>query len=113
MKAFLTLLVTGLLAAAATLPGRAQNGPVAVDFAAERGAVFQLTLDDRPLTVRPTGQLHLENLAPGQHWAEFTVLGQPERARSACGLPLWLEPGLATQLRADPAAPATACNCAR
>lgn len=95
MKAFLTLLVTGLLAAAATLPSRAQNGPVVVDFAAERGAVFQISLDNRPLTVRPTGQLHLENLAPGQHWAEFTVLGQPGaplRVRAA----LWLEPGLAT-----------------
>ena len=95
MKTLLTFAIAGLLLGAATLPGRAQNGPVAVDFAAERGAVFQVVLDNQPLTVRPTGQLHLENLTPGRHWAEFTVLGPgaPRRVRAA----FWLEPGLATR----------------
>ena len=95
MKSLLTLVVAALLTGAAARPGRAQSLPVAADFAAERGTAFQLLLDNQPVPGQRSGQVYLENLAPGQHWVDFLVegpWGAPRRVRAA----VWLEPGLAT-----------------
>ena len=56
---------------------------------------FGLVLDGRPLTRGMARQVHVDRLAPGLHWADFTVptaRGGAVRFRSR----VWLEPGLET-----------------
>ncbi|OGX81017.1 DUF4476 domain-containing protein [Hymenobacter glacialis] len=95
MKKTLLLALAGLLAAIA--PALAYPVPPAnVTFASERGGVpFGLVLDGRPLTRGVSRQVHVDRLAPGAHWADFTVptaRGGAVRFRSR----VWLEPGLET-----------------
>ncbi len=69
--------------------------PANVNFASERGQAFGLLLDGQPLTRPVARQVHVDRLAPGQHWAEFSVptaYGPPMRFRT----PVWLAPGLET-----------------
>ncbi len=94
MKKALLIALTGLFAAVA--PARA-HGPVPanVNFASERGVPFGLVLDGRPLTRDLARQVHVDRLAPGLHWADFSVptaYGRAVRFRSR----VWLEPGLET-----------------
>ncbi|MBF9236018.1 DUF4476 domain-containing protein [Hymenobacter sp. BT683] len=94
MKKALLLAVAGLFAAIA--PALAYPPPAAnVNFSSERGVPFGLVLDGRPLTRGAARQVHVDRLAPGLHWAEFTVpaaYGRVVRFRSR----VWLEPGLET-----------------
>jgi hypothetical protein len=69
--------------------------PANVNFVSERGQAFGLLLDGQPLTRPVARQVHVDRLAPGQHWAEFslpTAYGPPMRFRT----PVWLAPGLET-----------------
>ncbi len=94
MKKALLLALVGLLAAIA--PALAYPPPAAnVNFASERGVPFGLVLDGRPVTRGAARQVHLNRLAPGLHWADFTLptaYGRVVRFRSR----VWLEPGLET-----------------
>jgi len=94
MKKALLLALAGFFAAAA--PALAYP-PVAanVNFSSERGVPFGLVLDGRPLTRGVAREVHVDQLVPGQHWADFTVptaYGGAVRFRSR----VWLEPGLET-----------------
>lgn len=92
MKKALLLLLASLSAAGAALA----HPPAAnVNFTSERGVPFAVVLDGRPLTRGLTRQVHLEQLAPGLHYADFSVptpYGGAARLRSR----VWLEPGLET-----------------
>lgn len=94
MKKALLLALVGLLATVA--PALALPPPPAnVNFVSERGVPFGLVLDGRPLTRGAARQVHVDRLAPGLHWADFTVptaYGRAVRFRSR----VWLEPGLET-----------------
>ena len=94
MKKALFLLLAGLGAAGAALAG---PPPAAnVNFASARGVPFAVVLDGQPLTGRGLArQVHAEQLAPGMHYADFSVptpYGGAVRLRSR----VWLEPGLET-----------------
>jgi hypothetical protein len=69
--------------------------PANATFVSERGQVFSLVLDGRPLTRPVARQVRVARLVPGQHWADFSVptrYGPPLRFRTA----VWLAPGLET-----------------
>ena len=92
-KALLLGLVSGLLAAVPALayPPVGAN----VNFTSERGVPFGLVLDGQPLTRGLARQVHVDQVRPGQHWADFTVptaYGGAVRFRSR----VWLQPGLET-----------------
>ena len=93
MKKVLFLLLAGLGAAGAALAG---PPPAAnVNFASERGVPFAVVLDGWPLTRALARQVHAERLAPGPHYADFSVpmpYGGFVRLRRR----VWLEPGLET-----------------
>lgn len=94
MKKALLLALAGLLSVGA--PARAYPpAPANVNFSSERGVPFGLVLDGRPLTRGVARQVHVDQLVPGLHWADFTVptaYGGAVRFRSR----VWLEPGLET-----------------
>ena len=94
MKKALLIALAGLFAAVA--PAQAHGPmPANVNFASERGVPFGLVLDGRPLTRDLARQVHVDRLAPGLHWADFSVptaYGRAVRFRSR----VWLEPGLET-----------------
>ena len=93
MKKALLLVLAGLLSAAA--PALAHPPAANVNFASERGVPFGLVLDGRPLTRGVARQVHVDQLVPGQHWADFTLptaYGGAVRFRTR----VWLEPGLET-----------------
>ena len=93
MKKALLLALAGLLAA--TTPALAHPPAANVNFASERGVPFGLVLDGRPLTRGVARQVHVDQLIPGQHWADFTLptaYGGTVRFRTR----VWLEPGLET-----------------
>ena len=101
-KALLLALAGSLLAA---LPALAL-APANANFASERGVPFSLVLDGRPLTCGVARQVHVAQLVPGQHWADFSIptsYGGAVHFRSR----VWLEPGLETTfvLIARPARP--------
>ena len=69
--------------------------PANVNFTSERGVPFGLVLDGQPLTRGLARQVHVDQLLPGQHWADFTLptaYGGAVRFRSR----VWLQPGLET-----------------
>lgn len=92
MKKALLLLATTLSAAGPALAG--WHPPAAsVHFASERGVPFAVVLDGRPLTRGLARQVRAERLAPGLHYADFSVpmaYGGFVRLRRR----VWLEPGL-------------------
>ena len=94
MKKALLFALAGLFAAVApalAYPPAAAN----VNFSSERGVPFGLVLDGRPLTRGVAREVHVDQLVPGRHWADFTVptaYGGAVRFRSQ----VWLEPGLET-----------------
>ncbi|WP_046244036.1 DUF4476 domain-containing protein [Hymenobacter terrenus] len=94
MKKALLLAIAGLLSAVA--PALAYPpAPANVNFSSERGVPFRLALDGRPLTRGAARQVHVDQLVPGVHWADFTLpgpYGGAVRFRSR----VWLEPGLET-----------------
>lgn len=94
MKKFLLLALAGLFTA--VLPALAYPpAPANVNFSSERGVPFGLVLDGRPLTRGMARQVHVDQLVPGLHWADFSVptaYGRAVRFRSR----VWLEPGLET-----------------
>ena len=94
MKKALLLGLTGWLLAAA--PAFAYPPvPANVNFTSERGVPFGLVLDGRPLTRGMARQVHVDQVLPGQHWADFTLptaYGGAVRFRSR----VWLQPGLET-----------------
>ena len=94
MKKALLLALAGLFAAVA--PALAYPpAPANVNFASERGVPFGLVLDGRLLTRGVARQVHVDQLVPGAHWADFSVptaYGGTVRFRSR----VWLEPGLET-----------------
>ena len=92
-KSLLFALAGLLLAAAPALahPPAAAN----VNFTSERGVPFGLMLDGQPLTRGVARQVHVAQVRPGEHWADFTVpmaYGGAVRFRSR----VWLRPGLET-----------------
>lgn len=94
MKKSLLLALASLLASAA--PALAYPpAPANVNFTSERGLPFGLVLDGRPLTRGVARQVHVDQLMPGQHWADFSVstsYGGALRFRRR----VWLEPGVET-----------------
>ena len=94
MKKALLLALATLFASAA--PALAYPPvPANVNFTSEHGVPFGLVLDGRPLTRGVARQVHVDQLAPGLHWADFSVptpYGGAVRYRSR----VWLEPGLET-----------------
>ena len=94
MKKALLFALAGLFAAVA--PALAYPpAPANVNFVSERGVPFGLVLDGRPLTRGVARQVHVDQLMPGQHWADFTLptaYGGAIRFRTR----VWLEPGLET-----------------
>ncbi|TPG64410.1 DUF4476 domain-containing protein [Hymenobacter nivis] len=97
MKTLFTLAAAGWLAFGLATAGQAQPvgpPPTAVNITSERGVPFGLVLDGQLLAAPVVRALHLDYLAPGQHWAEFSVpaAGGLQRERVS----LWLEPGLET-----------------
>lgn len=94
MKKALLFALAGLLAAVA--PALAHSpAPANVNFSSERGVPFGLALDGRLLTRGLARQLHVGQLRPGLHWADFTLpagYGGVVRFRSR----VWLEPGVET-----------------
>lgn len=94
MKKALLLALMGLFTA--VVPALAYPpAPANVNFASERGVPFGLVLDGRPLTRGMARQVHVDQLVPGLHWADFSVptaYGGAVRFRSR----VWLEPGLET-----------------
>ena len=94
MKKALLLALATLLASAA--PALAYPPvPANVNFTSERGLPFGLVLDGRPLTRGVARQVHVDQLVPGQHWADFSVptaYGGALRFRRR----VWLEPGVET-----------------
>lgn len=92
MKAFFTFCLAGLLAFTA----QAATPPVVVNFSVERGQAFSLLLDGQAVT-RPTAQqVHLDNVAPGEHQVELSLAtaarGRGQRVQAT----VWLEEGLET-----------------
>ena len=94
MKNLFTLAAAGLLALATVLSGQAQPGGPPVNFASEQGVPFGLVLDGQLLAAPVVREMHLDYLAPGRHWADFSVptAAGTQRFRVA----VWLEPGLET-----------------
>ncbi len=94
MKKALLFALAGLLAAVA--PALAHSpAPANVNFSSERGVPFGLALDGRLLTRGLARQLHVGQLRPGLHWADFTLpaaYGGVVRFQSR----VWLEPGVET-----------------
>ncbi|MET4074069.1 DUF4476 domain-containing protein [Hymenobacter sp. UYCo722] len=93
MKKALLLGLVGWLLAAPVLAH--PPVPANVNFTSERGVAFGLVLDGRPLTRGVARQVHVDQLLPGAHWADFTLLtpyGGAVRFRSR----VWLQPGLET-----------------
>jgi hypothetical protein len=94
MKKALLLALAGLFSA--ITPALAYPpAPANANFSSERGVPFGLVLDGRPLTRGMARQVHVDQLVPGLHWADFSVptaYGGAVRFRSR----VWLEPGLET-----------------
>ena len=93
MKALFTLAASVLLTYTAIAAPPAP--PATANFASERGQAFSLVLDGRLLTRPLARQVHVGQLLPGQHWADFslpTAYGPPMRFRTA----VWLQPGVET-----------------
>ncbi|MBF9221461.1 DUF4476 domain-containing protein [Hymenobacter ruricola] len=94
MKKLLLLAIASFFSAVA--PALAYPpAPANVNFTSERGVRFDLVLDGRLLTRGGARQVHVDQLAPGQHWADFTLptgYGRAVRFRSR----VWLQPGLET-----------------
>jgi hypothetical protein len=94
MKKALLLAIASLFSAVA--PALASPPPAAnVNFVSERGVPFDLVLDGRLVTRGGARQVHVDQLMPGQHWADFTVpaaYGRVVRFRSQ----VWLQPGVET-----------------
>ncbi len=93
MKKALFLALFGWFAA--VVPALAHPPAANVNFSSERGMPFGLVLDGRPLTRGGARQVHVNQLMPGLHWADFilpTPYGGAVRFRSR----VWLEPGLET-----------------
>jgi len=97
MKALFTYCLLGLLTLAGARPSYAAEPPAVVNFSVERNLAFSLVLDGQPVT-RPTAQqVHLDNVAPGEHQVELS-LAAPPRGRSGPRIQatVWLEEGLET-----------------
>ncbi|WP_125917002.1 DUF4476 domain-containing protein [Hymenobacter coccineus] len=96
MKTLLTLAATSWLALGLATAGHAQPAgpPTAVNFTSERGVPFGLVLDGQLLAAPVVRALRLDYLAPGQHWAEFSVPTGAGLQRTRVSV--WLEPGLET-----------------
>lgn len=97
MKALFTFLLVSLLLVASAGPSSAA-GPLAIaNFSAERGVPFRLLVDGQPATRPAAQQVHLDYLAPGQHWVELSLSAGPmgrntQRVRAN----VWLEEGFET-----------------
>lgn len=84
---FLFLLISWLAALSPALAA-----PLATAyFSSNNGALFGLTLDGQALTRGPVRQLRVEQLTPGEHWAELAIAG-PRRSVVRLRSKVWLEP---------------------
>ncbi|MGI4741841.1 MAG: DUF4476 domain-containing protein [Janthinobacterium lividum] len=96
MKALFTLATTTVLTwATATAAFAAPTPPATVNFSSAQGQPFSLVLDGRTMTNPVARQVRIGQLAPGRHWADFsltTAYGQPMQFHTT----VWLEPGLET-----------------
>jgi len=85
-KLFVFLLLSWLSA------GPALAAPLATAyFSSDKGVLFGLTLDGQALTRGPVRELRVEQLTPGEHWAELTLPG-PKRSTVRLRSKVWLEP---------------------
>ncbi|MDO7873193.1 DUF4476 domain-containing protein [Hymenobacter sp. ASUV-10] len=85
-KVFVFLLLSWLAA------GSALAAPLATAyFSSDKGVLFGLTLDGQALTRGPVRELRVEQLTPGEHWAEFALPG-PRRSTVRLRSKVWLEP---------------------
>ncbi|MDO7884657.1 DUF4476 domain-containing protein [Hymenobacter cheonanensis] len=94
MKTLFNLAATALLAWLGAAPALAAP-PANLSITAERGQPFSLVLDGRLLTRPLAPQVRVGMLAPGRHWADFSVptgYGPPLRFRTQ----VWLQPGVET-----------------
>ncbi|GGF02409.1 DUF4476 domain-containing protein [Hymenobacter cavernae] len=91
MKKILLLCLSSLM----LLSFRGIAAPANVNFASERGLLFHLVFDGRPLLRTQASQVHIDRLTPGFHWAEFripTAYGGAVNYRTR----LYLDPGVET-----------------
>ena len=96
MKALFTFCVASLLALAGAYQSRAATPPVVVNFSVERSQSFSLLLDGQTVT-RPTAQqVHLDNVAPGAHQVELSLLTASRGRGPRVQAMVWLEEGLET-----------------
>lgn len=94
MKTLFTLTATALLTWLGAAPALAAP-PANLAITSERGQPFSLVLDGRLLTRPVAPQIRVGMLAPGRHWAEFSMptgYGPPLRFRTQ----VWLQPGVET-----------------
>jgi hypothetical protein len=96
MKVLFTCCVASLWLLLGAYPSHAAQALAVVNFSVERGQPFSLLLDGQPVT-RPTAQqVHLDNVAPGEHQVELS-LGTGLRSRGPrIQAAVWLEEGLET-----------------
>ena len=86
-KTFIFLLLSWLAAVAPALAA-----PLATAyFSSNNGMLFGLALDGQLLTRGPVRELRVEQLTPGEHWAELTI-GGPRRSTVRLRSKVWLEP---------------------
>lgn len=97
MKALFTSCLASLLLLLGAHPGHAAEPLAVVNFSVERGLPFILVLDGQTVT-RPTAQqVHLDNVAPGEHQVELNLNAAPrDRSGSRIRATVWLEQGLET-----------------
>jgi len=96
MKALFTYCLASLLGFAGARPAQAATPPVVVNFSVERGQAFSLLLDGQTVT-RPTAQqVHLDNVAPGEHQVELSLATASRSRSQRVRATVWLEEGLET-----------------
>jgi hypothetical protein len=97
MSTLFTYCLASLMLLLGAGPSLAAQPLAVVNFSVERGQPFSLLLDGQPVT-RPTAQqVHLDNVAPGEHQVELGLASAP-RGRNGQRLraTIWLEEGLET-----------------
>lgn len=96
MKALFTYCLTGLLAFAGALRSQAATPSVVVNFSVEQGQAFNLLLDGQTVPHPTTQRVHLDDVAPGAHQVEISLLTTQRSRGPRVQATVWLEEGLET-----------------
>ncbi len=96
MKALLTYCLTGLLALTGIPRSQAAAPSVVVNFSVERGQAFNLLLDGQTIAHPTTQQVHLDDVTPGAHQVEISLVTAQRSRGPRVQATVWLEEGLET-----------------